>query len=203
MTERELRRTALIIPPRGRAVLCCWAAIPGLLAAPFVFWQSLPAGMVFCLLWAALVAVVYQRACSYAAALGADLVKIGLGLPHGVNGVSGVGRKDAAGIIHRRGVSEKKIDQRDLVSARTQRACRARAGADGNIALGAQSAADNSYVQESCLPCLQFSSLYITCGRMETQYLLFGLQKVCSAKTVRRSCDFPEKGDCYFPDALV
>ena len=53
MTERELRRTALIIPPRGRAVLCCWAAIPGLLAAPFVFWQSLPAGVVFCLLWAA------------------------------------------------------------------------------------------------------------------------------------------------------
>ena len=71
MTERELRRTALIIPPRGRAVLCCWAAIPGLLAAPFVFWQSLPAGVVFCLLWAALVVVVYQRACSYAAALGA------------------------------------------------------------------------------------------------------------------------------------
>lgn len=59
MTEWELRRTALIIPPRGRAVLCCWAAIPGLLAAPFVFWQSLPAGVVFCLLWAALVAVVY------------------------------------------------------------------------------------------------------------------------------------------------
>ena len=55
MTERELRRTALIIPPRGRAVLCCWAAIPGLLAAPFVFWQSMPAGVVFCLLWAALV----------------------------------------------------------------------------------------------------------------------------------------------------
>ena len=47
MTERELRRTALIIPPRGRAVLCCWAAIPGLLAAPFVFWQSMPAGVVF------------------------------------------------------------------------------------------------------------------------------------------------------------
>ena len=58
MTERELRRTALIIPPRGRAVLCCWAVIPGLLAAPFVFWQSMPAGVVFCLLWAALVAVV-------------------------------------------------------------------------------------------------------------------------------------------------
>ena len=80
MTERELRRTALIIPPRGRAVLCCWAAIPGLLAAPFVFWQSLPAGMVFCLLWATLVAVVYQRACSYAAALGAETLTVYSGI---------------------------------------------------------------------------------------------------------------------------
>ena len=70
MTERELRRTALIIPPRGRAVLCCWAAIPGLLAAPFVFWQSLPA----------LVAVVYQRACSYAAALGAETLTVYSGI---------------------------------------------------------------------------------------------------------------------------
>ncbi len=80
MTERELRRTALIIPPRGRAVLCCWAAIPGLLAAPFVFWQSLPAGVVFCLFWAALVAVVYQRACSYAAALGAETLTVYSGI---------------------------------------------------------------------------------------------------------------------------
>lgn len=80
MTERELRRTALIIPPRGRAVLCCWAAIPGLLAVPFVFWQSMPAGVVFCLLWAALVAVVYQRACSYAAALGAETLTVYSGI---------------------------------------------------------------------------------------------------------------------------
>ena len=74
MTERDLLRTALIIPPKGRAVLCVWAAVPGVFCAPFVFWQSLPAGVVFCLLWAALVAVVYQRACSYAAALGAEAV---------------------------------------------------------------------------------------------------------------------------------
>lgn len=80
MTEWELRRTALIIPPRGRAVLCCWAAIPGLLAAPFVFWQNLSAGVVFCLLWAALVAVVYQRACSYAAALGAETLTVYSGI---------------------------------------------------------------------------------------------------------------------------
>ena len=54
--------------------------IPGLLAAPFVFWQSLPAGVVFCLLWAALVAVVYQRACSYAAALGAETLTVYSGI---------------------------------------------------------------------------------------------------------------------------
>ena len=84
MTERELRRTALIIPPRGRTVLCCWAAIPGLLAAPFVFWQSMPAGVVFCLLWAALVAVVYQRACSYAATLGAETLTVYSGIVKGL-----------------------------------------------------------------------------------------------------------------------
>ena len=39
MTEKELLRTALILPPRARAVLCVWAAVPGLLCAPFVFWQ--------------------------------------------------------------------------------------------------------------------------------------------------------------------
>lgn len=39
MTEQELLRTALILPPRARAVLCVWAAVPGLLCAPFVFWQ--------------------------------------------------------------------------------------------------------------------------------------------------------------------
>ena len=54
MTEQELRRTAIVIQPRGRAVLCVWAAVPGLLLAPFVFWQSLWAGGVFCAVWAAL-----------------------------------------------------------------------------------------------------------------------------------------------------
>ena len=55
MTEQELRRTAVIIPPTGRAVLCVWAAVPGLFAAPFVFWQSVAAGAGFCLLWGFLV----------------------------------------------------------------------------------------------------------------------------------------------------
>lgn len=55
MTEQELLRTALILPPRARAVLCVWAAVPGLLCAPFVFWQSLFAGLCFCGLWCLLV----------------------------------------------------------------------------------------------------------------------------------------------------
>ena len=46
MTERELRRTALVIPPKGRAVLCIWAAAAGLFLAPFAFWQSVSAGAV-------------------------------------------------------------------------------------------------------------------------------------------------------------
>ncbi len=70
MTERELRRTAVIIPPKGRAVLCVWAAVPGLLAAPFVFWQGILPGLVFAALWAVLVFLARCRACSFAAVLG-------------------------------------------------------------------------------------------------------------------------------------
>jgi len=67
VTEQELRRTAVIIPPTGRAVLCVWAAVPGLFAAPFVFWQSIVAGAGFCLLWGFLVYCLWARACSFAA----------------------------------------------------------------------------------------------------------------------------------------
>ena len=71
MTEQELRRTAVIIPPTGRAVLCVWAAVPGLFAAPFVFWQSIAAGAGFCLLWGFLVYCLWARACSFADSGGA------------------------------------------------------------------------------------------------------------------------------------
>ena len=83
MTEQELRRTAIVIQPRGRAVLCVWAAMPGLLLAPFVFWQSLWAGGVFCTVWAALVFLVRARACSFAAVLGARTLTVysGIALP--------------------------------------------------------------------------------------------------------------------------
>ena len=69
MTEQELLRTALILPPRARAVLCVWAAVPGLLYAPFVFWQSLFAGLCFCAVWGLLVLALRLRACSFVAAL--------------------------------------------------------------------------------------------------------------------------------------
>ena len=83
MTEHELRRTAIVIQPRGRAVLCVWAAMPGLLLAPFVFWQSIWAGGVFCAVWAALVFLVRARACSFAAVLGARTLTVysGIALP--------------------------------------------------------------------------------------------------------------------------
>ena len=83
MTEQELRRTAIVIQPRGRAVLCVWAAVPGLLLAPFVFWQSIGAGGVFCAVWAALVFLVRARACSFAAVLGARTLTVysGIALP--------------------------------------------------------------------------------------------------------------------------
>ena len=77
MTERELRRTAVIIPPKGRAVLCVWAAVPGLLAAPFVFWQGVLPGLVFAALWAVLVFLARCRACSFAAVLGARTLTAG------------------------------------------------------------------------------------------------------------------------------
>lgn len=69
MTEQELLRTALIIPPKARAVLCVWAVLPGLVCAPFVFWQSLLFGGLFCLLWAGAVFLLWARACSFAAVL--------------------------------------------------------------------------------------------------------------------------------------
>ena len=69
MTERELLRTALAVPPKGRAVLCTWVALPGLVGAPFVFWQSRFAGCIFCALWAGLVFAAWARSCSLVAAL--------------------------------------------------------------------------------------------------------------------------------------
>ena len=83
MTEHNLLHTALTIPPKGRAVLCIWAAVPGVFCAPFVFWQSLFAGCVFCALWAGLVFAVWARACSFVALLTAQntAVRAGIAVP--------------------------------------------------------------------------------------------------------------------------
>lgn len=71
---------ALLIPPRGRAVLCVWAALPGLAAAPFVFWQSFWAGAAFCGLWALVVLGVRVRATSFVAALGRHTLSVYAGV---------------------------------------------------------------------------------------------------------------------------
>lgn len=96
MTERELRQTALVIPPKGRAVLCGWAAAVGLFLTPFAFWQSLTVGIFFCLLWAALVALIFVRACSYAAVLGEHTLTIYVGVAFPVRRV--VPRRAVTGI---------------------------------------------------------------------------------------------------------
>ena len=83
MTECDLLRTALIIPPKGRAVLCFWAAVPGVFCAPFVFWQSIFAGCVFCALWAGLVFAVWVFGMTAIAALTAQntTVRAGIAVP--------------------------------------------------------------------------------------------------------------------------
>ena len=96
MTERDLLRTALIIPPKGRAVLCIWAAAAGLFLAPFAFWQSIPAGAVFCLFWAMLTALLRARACSYAAVLGEHTLTIYAGITFPVRRV--VPRRAVTGV---------------------------------------------------------------------------------------------------------
>lgn len=96
MTERELRRTALVIPPKGRAVLCTWAGMVGLLLTPFAFWQSAAAGAVFCVLWAALVFLLRGRACSYAAVLGERTLTVYVGVAFPVRRV--VPRRAVTGV---------------------------------------------------------------------------------------------------------
>ena len=65
----DLAVSASTPTPRGRAVLCVWAAVPGAVAAPFVFWQGFGWGCLFCGLWCLLVFGVWARACSLVATL--------------------------------------------------------------------------------------------------------------------------------------
>lgn len=66
--------------PRGRAVLCVWAAVPGTVAAPFVFWQGLGWGCAFCVLWCLVVFGLWVRACSLVACLDDDALTLYLGV---------------------------------------------------------------------------------------------------------------------------
>lgn len=69
MTHQQLLRTALVIPRRGRALVCLWCAVPGAAAAPFAFYRSAAAGVCFSLAWGVLVGLVWLRCLSFAAAL--------------------------------------------------------------------------------------------------------------------------------------
>lgn len=80
MTEQELLRTALIIPPRARDVLCLWAAVPGAVCAPFVFWQSTAAGILFCLIWTGVVFALRIRAMSFTAVLTPRSITVQVGV---------------------------------------------------------------------------------------------------------------------------
>lgn len=71
---------AIIIPSRGRCVLCAWCAVPAALLAPFVFWRSALGGLILCLVWAAAEFCVWARACSFAAAYDAKALTIYAGI---------------------------------------------------------------------------------------------------------------------------
>ncbi len=76
----DLRASAITPTPRGRAVLCVWAALPGLVIAPFVFWQGLGWGLLFALLWCGFVFAIWAQACSFVASLGPRALVVELGI---------------------------------------------------------------------------------------------------------------------------
>ena len=80
MSEQELLRTALVLPLRARRVLCVWAAVPGLVCAPFAFWQSVWAGASLRYLGGAGGACPGRRCCSFVAALTTDSVTVQAGV---------------------------------------------------------------------------------------------------------------------------
>lgn len=76
----DLAGSASTPTPRGRAVLCVWAAVPGAVAAPFVFWQGFGWGCTFCALWCLLVFGIWVRACSLVATLDPCTLTLYLGV---------------------------------------------------------------------------------------------------------------------------
>lgn len=76
----DLAGSASTPTPRGRAVLCVWAAVPGAVAAPFVFWQGFGWGCIFCALWCLLVFGIWVRVCSLVATLDPCTLTLYLGV---------------------------------------------------------------------------------------------------------------------------
>ena len=76
----DVAASAVTPTRRGRAVLCVWVALPGVVAAPFAFWQGMGWGLGFCAVWCAVVFVVWVRACSLVAALGRRTLTLYLGV---------------------------------------------------------------------------------------------------------------------------
>ena len=76
----DLAGSASTPTPRGRAVLCVWAAVPGAVAAPVVFWQGFGWGCIFCALWCLLVFGIWVRACSLVATLDPCTLTLYLGV---------------------------------------------------------------------------------------------------------------------------
>ena len=78
---------------KGVAVVCLWALVPGAAAAPFIFWQSIGAGLVFAALWLGMCLGWLPANGMYAAGRFSDLADLArhLILPAGVVCLSSVG----------------------------------------------------------------------------------------------------------------
>ena len=61
-------------------MLCLWFALPGLLLAPFLFWQGVVPGLVFCAVWALLDFCVWARSCSFVADVEPGTLEIDVGI---------------------------------------------------------------------------------------------------------------------------
>ena len=80
MTERELRRTALVILPRGGPYFAAGPPCPGCWRHPLYSGRVCPPDAFFCLLWAGLVLLARLRGLSFAAALGAETLTVYAGI---------------------------------------------------------------------------------------------------------------------------
>lgn len=74
-------------PPGGRAVMSVWLMIPGVLAAPFVFWQGLLPGLLFSAAWCLMVGYFFVRSSSVRAVVTPQVLQLTLGTAYRVQRV--------------------------------------------------------------------------------------------------------------------